>query len=146
MNKVFYARYFCEFSREQLCGQHGTENLAVYGRVAVGLVKVAEGVLVVIRIFGQCITRHPAFLRSGVDGVVIRSMGLFFPVMDVFVITRVSPFRFLIRPGILRRRLCQPLFFQQEFRRFFDDYVVRGYKERILNRTRLIQGCPLTEL
>ncbi|KAF3552398.1 hypothetical protein DY000_02006615 [Brassica cretica] len=50
MDEVFYARYFGEFSREQLCGQHGTKNLAVYGQVVAGLVKVAEGILVGLRV------------------------------------------------------------------------------------------------
>ena len=47
-DEIFYARHFGEFSHEQLCGQSSTENIAVYGRVAAGLVKVAEGVLIVI--------------------------------------------------------------------------------------------------
>ena len=93
MDEVFYATYFGEFSREQLCGQPGTENLAVYSQVAAGLVKVTEGVFVVIWISGPCITRRPAMLWSGADGIVMRSLGLFLPVMDVFIVTRVSPFR-----------------------------------------------------
>ena len=85
-DKIFYARYYSEFSREQLFGQSCAENFAVNGRVAAGLVKVAERVLVLILILGPCVSRRPALLRSGVDGVVMRSLGLFFPVMDVFVI------------------------------------------------------------
>ncbi|KAF3512441.1 hypothetical protein F2Q69_00005881 [Brassica cretica] len=90
MDEVFYARYFGEFSREQLCGQHGTKNLAVYGQVVAGLVKVAEGILVVIWITGPCITRRPAFLRSGADGVVMRSLGLFHPMMDIDLVRGAS--------------------------------------------------------
>ncbi|KAF2558637.1 hypothetical protein F2Q68_00016126 [Brassica cretica] len=76
-DKVFYARYFGEFSRQQLCGQPRTENLAVYSRVAAGLVKVTEGVFVVIRISGPCFTHHLALLWSGADDIVMRSLGCF---------------------------------------------------------------------
>ena len=63
--------------------------------------KVPEGVLVVIWISGPSIARRPALLRSGVDGVVMRSLGLFFPMMDVFVVPRVFLLRLLIRTRIL---------------------------------------------
>ena len=86
MDEIFYARHFGEFSHEQVCSQPNTENFAVYGRVVAGLVKVAEGDLVIIRISGPCITRRQALL--GVDGVVMCSLGLFFPVMDIFVVPR----------------------------------------------------------
>ena len=108
--------------------------------------KVAEGILVKIRISSPCISRHPALLWSVIDSVVMRSLGLLFPVMDVFVVTRVSPFRFLIRPGILRWSFCEPLFLRYDVRLFFDGYVVCVLMERVLNRTRLIQGYPLSEL
>ena len=112
--------------------------------MAAGLVKVAEGVLVVIQISGPCITRRPALL--GVDGVVMRPLGLFFPVMDVFIVTRVFPFRFLIRPVILRRCLRQLILLRQYFRLYFDDYVVCGFMEHVLDRTRIIQVYPLSKL
>ncbi|KAF3589003.1 hypothetical protein F2Q69_00029963 [Brassica cretica] len=76
-DEVLYARYFGEFPRKQLCGQPLTENLLVYSRVAAGLVKVAEGVFVVIRISGPCFTHHLALLWSGADDIVVRSLGCF---------------------------------------------------------------------
>ncbi|KAF3540413.1 hypothetical protein F2Q69_00023267 [Brassica cretica] len=81
---VFY-RTLRQVLREQLRGQPSAENFAVYGRVAAGLVKVPEGFLVIIWISGPSIARRPALLRSGVDGVVMRSLGskTLVPVMRV---------------------------------------------------------------
>uniref|UniRef100_A0A0D3BXY8 Uncharacterized protein n=1 Tax=Brassica oleracea var. oleracea TaxID=109376 RepID=A0A0D3BXY8_BRAOL len=42
-----WRKYFGEFSHDRLCGQPGTENIAHYGRVAAGLVKVAEDTIAV---------------------------------------------------------------------------------------------------
>ena len=94
MDKVFYAGYFSEFSRKRFCGQPCSENFAVNRRVAAGLMKVAKDVLVIIRISGPCVTRRPALLRFGVDGVVMCSLGLFFSVINVFVVLKI--FIFLI--------------------------------------------------
>ena len=61
--------------------------------------KVAEDILVVIWILGPCVTRRPVLLWSRVDGVVMRSLGLFFPVIDVFVVSGFLFFDFWSDPG-----------------------------------------------